>query len=116
MASCRPRMTFDPSERDEQPFSIHGVQRQPFQGDDAMVRHQQRAGIDAKAFNRQPADARMRKRSALRVENRRSEGCRCLGIPAPTGTGTRQPAARARTRPIERKPVADVPLTVLFLK
>ena len=37
--------------------------------------------------------------------------CGGLGIPAPTGTvGTSQPVARARTRLIERKTVAEVPL------
>ena len=56
----------------------------------------------------------MRRTSAPSVKNQRSEGSLGLGIPAPTGTvGTSQPAARTRTRLIERKTVPEVPLTGL---
>ena len=63
---------------------------------------------------RHSADALMRRTSAPSVKNQRSEGSLGLGIPAPTGTvGTSQPAARTRTRLIERKTVPEVPLTGL---
>jgi hypothetical protein len=63
---------------------------------------------------RQPAVARMRRRSAPSVKKDHSGGYRGVGIPATTGPApTCRRPARARSRLTDRERVAEVPLTGL---